>query len=62
MLIYNEKLFYEKIKKYQGMTGFCELNLNISNLTPKLIDQLVKYATKCKININIISQSFLIII
>ncbi len=34
------------------MSGFCELNLNISNLSPKSIDQLVESAIKCKLNHN----------
>lgn len=31
------------------MPGFCDLNLNVSNLPPKSIDQLVEYAIKCKL-------------
>ncbi len=29
------------------MPSFCELNLNITNLSEKNIDQLVEYTIKC---------------
>jgi len=29
------------------MSGFCDLNLNITNLPEKAIDQLVEYSLKC---------------
>ncbi len=34
------------------MPGFSELNLNITNLQPKAVDQLVEHAVKCNLEIN----------
>lgn len=30
------------------MSSFCDLNLNVTNLPDKLIDQLVEQAIRCK--------------
>lgn len=41
--------FLNKIFKLK-MTSFCDLNLNVTNLNEKLIDNLVENALNCKLN------------
>jgi hypothetical protein len=43
------------------MSGFCDLNLNITNLPEKAIDQLVEYSLKCKKSVFVHSKIIFLI-
>ena len=48
ILISNYKYILEIYEIVKKMPSFCELNLNVTNLSQKAIEQLVETAIKCK--------------